>query len=293
MRPAAPAHRRAMKPPYRTLALTSPIQKGSDIVAVQAALNGKLKTSLSLDGAYGPNTAETAKRWRYWAGLAVVNGVMPVRAQRILLGLEQRSAAEKARAAARAKLGKYPPSPSPAPPSGNTVPEIAVAWMEARAGLVERPAGSNRVPELAAAAKAAGCSTWLQNMGWPWCAFATSLSNLIAGGEHGHASLIKGRTNGLYCPTILADAKAGRHGMRTVPKGEARRGDLLLFDWGRDGVMDHIGRARGPWKGDRIETVEGNTSFDDRGSQSDGGAMAKRTRYWSQIAAVVRDDRKR
>jgi hypothetical protein len=270
----------------RTLTLTSPIMKGPDVVRVQHALNTQHKAGLEVDGEYGPMTAAAAKRWRHKMGFKVVSGVMPERAQRILLGEWPLSPVEKARAKTR-EIASHRAE------TQLSVPEKAVRWMEERAGLTESPRSSNRVPKLQADGKAAGLSSSLYGMGWPWCAYATSLSNLVSGGHHGWAGLIKGWTNPLYCPTILADAKAGKNGLRVVPKDEAKRGDLLLFDWQGDGTMDHIGRARAPWKDGKISTVEGNTSFDNSGSQSDGGAMALRIRSWGQIAAVVRDDKKR
>lgn len=269
----------------RTLTLTSPYMKGPDVVRVQNSLKSVHGHKIEVDGEYGPMTAAAVKRYRHKAGFKVVNGTLPERAQKILLGEWPLSPVEKARAATRAAAAKRAEKRL-------SVPEKAVRWMEERAGLTESPAGSNRVPRLMADGKAAGLASGMYRMGWPWCAYTTSLSNLVSGGYHGWTGLIKGWTNPLYCPTILADAKAGKNGLRLVPKAEAKRGDLLLFNWD-GGVVDHIGRARGPWKDGRIETVEGNTSFDNSGSQSNGGALAKRTRSWDQIEAVVRDDKAR
>ena len=41
-----------------------------------------------------------------------------------------------------------------------------------------------------------------------------------------------------YCPYIERDAKAAG---RTVGKTSAQAGDVVLFDWGNDGVADHVG----------------------------------------------------
>ena len=269
----------------RTLTLSSPLMKGPDIVRVQHALNTQWGAGLDVDGEYGPMTAAAVKRYRHKAGYKVVNTTLPERAQRILLGEWPLSPVEKARAATRAAAAKRAAKKM-------SVPEKAVRWMESRAGLTESPSGSNRVPQLMKDGKAAGLAAGMYGMGWPWCAYTTSLSNLVSGGYHGYAGLIRGWTNPLYCPQILSDAKAGKNGLRLIPKGEAKRGDLLLFNWD-GGVVDHIGRARGPWNGKSIETVEANTSFDNSGSQSNGGAVAKRTRHWDQIEAVVRDDKRR
>lgn len=64
-------------------------------------------------------------------------------------------------------------------------------------------------------------------------------------------------------------------------------GDIvfLKFNWKRDCKAEHVGLACG--KDSALLTAEGNTSFDDRGSQDNGGAVALRHRK-SNIVAVVR-----
>lgn len=52
-----------------------------------------------------------------------------------------------------------------------------------------------------------------------------------------------------------------------------RIGDLVIYKWG--GEIKHIGLYAGPSKDPvRIKAVEGNTSFDDKGSQDNGGCVA-------------------
>ncbi len=270
--------------PYRTLTLTTPFTSGPDVAAMQRRLHG-----VNADGVFGPQTAEAIKSWRYRVGIKVWNTpTMPVRAQLVLLGVEKRTAAEIARAKVRAKAPARPVIGS----TGSTIGERAVAHMERWADAGYREIGtSNVVPPLQEIARTHNVSAGLVRMGWPWCAFATSLSNLIVGGEHGTVGLVKWGTNPLYCPTILADADAGRYGLRVVPKNEARRGDLLLFSWNGNRYPGHIGRARGPFRDGIIETVEANTSRTNAGSQSNGGYVAKRTRNASQICAVVRESK--
>lgn len=86
-----------------------------------------------------------------------------------------------------------------------------------------------------------------------------------------------------YCPTGLANAR--RLG-RTRDKRAARPGDLVFFDWNRDGVSDHVGIVTAN-RGSYLETIEGNTSPGVRGSQSNGGGVYRRARSLSLVMAVA------
>lgn len=68
---------------------------------------------------------------------------------------------------------------------------------------------------------------------------------------------------------------------------DARPGDLVCFDWNGDGVADHIGIVELN-KGTYVQTIEGNTSSGTSGSQSNGGGVYRRTRYWSTVMAILR-----
>lgn len=59
-------------------------------------------------------------------------------------------------------------------------------------------------------------------------------------------------------------------------------GDVVIFDWNNDGFEEHIGFFIG-MDGDRVLTIEGNTSPDEIGSQSNGGMVCKKRRKLSQI----------
>lgn len=85
---------------------------------------------------------------------------------------------------------------------------------------------------------------------------------------------------GAYCPTMLA--KGG-----TVSKRNAQAGDIVYFDWGGDGVPDHVGIVEKNC-GSYIQTIEGNTSSGNSGSQGNGGGVYRRTRNWSVVRAIVR-----
>lgn len=163
------------------------------------------------------------------------------------------------------------------------VRERAVSEMErwARRGLRERPEGSNVVPELVALAVRLRVAPAYRHMGWPWCAFAVFLAALEAGGRAAVLGLREGAFNPLYVPELLARARARECALEVVGRDEARRGDLVLFDWAPDAgdPADHIGRLRAPPAGGAVSSVEGNS----------GGAVALRARPLASVRAFVRD----
>lgn len=65
--------------------------------------------------------------------------------------------------------------------------------------------------------------------------------------------------------------------------------DDVIFDWEDDGADDHIGKficwgdAERTW----FYSIEGNTSFDEKGSQSRGGAVAFRKRSVKSVSAFI------
>lgn len=87
---------------------------------------------------------------------------------------------------------------------------------------------------------------------------------------------------------INAASKAGR----LVEKHAAIPGDYLCFDWDGDGIADHVGFVeanRGSW----VQTIEGNTSSGQAGSQSNGGGVYRRARNWDDVIAVIRPEYER
>ena len=73
--------------------------------------------------------------------------------------------------------------------------------------------------------------------------------------------------------------------------GPAQPGDIVYFDWqggtGTNGV-DHVGIVVGVRPDGQVETVEGNTSPSNAGSQSNGGGVYRRVRPRSVIAGFGR-----
>ena len=91
-----------------------------------------------------------------------------------------------------------------------------------------------------------------------------------------------------YCPDIES---AGREAGVTPYNEDAEPGDLVLFDWGGDGLADHVGIVEENHPGEGyMTTIEGNTSSGDGGSQSNGGVVARRQRGYGSVRCVVRPD---
>ena len=116
-------------------------------------------------------------------------------------------------------------------------------------GVSEQPPGSNDAPRIAQYRTA----TTGSGVG-PWCAYFTSWVAQQAGVPVGP----NGQGIG-YVPTVKAWAESqGRY----IPAGGGapQVGDLVVFDRGGDGVLDHIGVVTGVRPDGGIDTVEGNSS---------------------------------
>ena len=85
------------------------------------------------------------------------------------------------------------------------------------------------------------------------------------------------------------DYRASKGGR--IPKSQAQPGDVLVFDWNfRTASTNHVGILEKRLSGDRFQTIEGNTSVSNVGSQDSGGRVARRIRKHSQVRYVIRPD---
>ena len=78
-----------------------------------------------------------------------------------------------------------------------------------------------------------------------------------------------------------------RSRMDEVDIVNAQRGDVVLFDWDNDGRTDHVGIVEANLGGGWLQTIEGNTSPSNAGSQSAGNGVYRRQRCYG-IACVLR-----
>jgi len=242
----------------RTLALTSPFQRGTDVKAAQAKLirAGYLRTG-EADGIWGPESRRAAMQAHWFLG--------------------------------------FPPALARAPTYGDVLDDVLTDWLKNKTlpvdyqkrrnarlkavtfgtkaldflrqhiGDTEKPAGSNEVD---------WASEWYGVIG-PWCAMGVTRAYVTAGSK----AFVRGARYS-FVPFIVSDALAGENGlMRTF---EPKSGDLWCVDWEGNGSFDHVELVDQPPKtispGTPFKTIGCNTSFDDRGNQSNGGACAARDR---------------
>lgn len=113
----------------------------------------------------------------------------------------------------------------------------------------------------------------------PWCAIFVYYCLAHTGGK----DLMKGCPNKAYCPTIWNWAKS--KGYTETRHSKAKAGDLVLFDWNKDKVCDHVGFVIKDNGDDTITTVEGNTS---NTNNSNGSCVQIRHRSKSVVKGFVR-----
>lgn len=144
------------------------------------------------------------------------------------------------------------------------------SWRDA---VLERAVGEIGVKENPPDTNNVKYCDWYGMVG-PWCAMFVTWCHETEGVD---SAFVQG-SRYAYVPYILADARAGRYGLKTVD--DPIPGDLVLYDWAFDGEFDHIGVFEG-WKGDEFTAIEGNTSVS---NNSNGGEVMRRTRVLGQQA---------
>lgn len=143
-------------------------------------------------------------------------------------------------------------------------------------GTTEFPAGSNNVKY----------NTWyygkkVSGDEYPWCmAFCCWVMN-----EAGASHLFYGGKKTASCGELKKYAI--NHNQWVASNYEV--GDLVMMSFNGKAHPQHVGFITAV-KGNTIYTIEGNTSFDDKGSQSNGGAVAEKQRSLSVIVGAYRPD---
>lgn len=148
---------------------------------------------------------------------------------------------------------------------------LALAQAEKFIGVTESPPFSNRGEDI---------DRWNRNAGVPagsyWCmSFLYSCLKVMG------ANVPKTASVGMFLNWARANGFVVRR---------PRKGDIVCFFFTnptRSEWPDHVGIVRRVvgirWRGKRfvgwVDTVEGNTSGDDRGSQSNGGGVFRRRRH--------------
>ena len=242
----------------KALSLTSPNIKGAEVAVAQSVLKDLGYYNGKMDSVYGQQTAAATKAAKWDLGYAEKNvtGTFDGVLLEFLISKKKPTLLMKRRASIRHNKSTL----------GDKALDIATRYI----GMSEDPPGSNKVM----------FSAWYGMTG-PWCAMFVTYCFVQAKSK----SFIKG-SKYAYCPYVLADAKASRNGLRIIPTTSARTGDIVLFDWNKDGTADHIGIVNvAPNKRKTFTSVEGNTSGT---NPSDGGMVALMERKVTDVIAFVR-----
>ena len=139
--------------------------------------------------------------------------------------------------------------------------ELALDRAIGQLGIKEDPPESNKVRY----------SDWYGIVG-PWCAMFVTWCYDASGGP-GSNTFDRNQARYSYVPYIVSDARGGRYGLSVT--STPAPGDLVCYDWERNGEYDHVGFFEA-WTGSHTFTaLEGNTSTS---NDSNGGEVMRRQR---------------
>lgn len=129
-------------------------------------------------------------------------------------------------------------------------------------GVKEAPSGSNKVKY----------AEWYGLNGYPWCVMFVQWCFDRAG--------VTLPANTASCAVLRNYAK--KAGMWVT--GGYQPGDVVIYDWGADGIPDHCGIVESV-SGSSVTAIEGNTAV---GNDSNGGKVMRRVRQTAFILGAVR-----
>lgn len=142
-----------------------------------------------------------------------------------------------------------------------TTPADVLLIATRQIGYKESPPGSNH----------SKFGVWYGCDRQPWCAAFVSYCFYLAGLPL-PATTAKGFA---YCPYgVQWFRHQGRFDKHPRP------GDVVFFDWGKDGIADHVGIVEAVNGDGSVTTIEGNTSA---GNNSNGGEVQRRVRWLGSI----------
>lgn len=250
---------------FPNLALTSPHKKGKQVADAQWLLSGHNRFNQKfysgpLDSDWGPLCGAGAHRAKFWAGYpsGAVNNVFGDQLYSYLIPADHKGArALPLSFALRRKLRLAAAKKKAAQQTlGQKAVAVALTYKNYR-----------EVPE-----NHTEFGKWYGMDGVAWCnIFVSYVLNKL--GKSFKES---------YVPTTLALAQQSQQGLFLV--SAPKEGDMVTFDWDKNGEPDHIGFFI-KWideKAGIFQTVEGNTLPEGgQGDQSNGGGVYVRTRYTS------------
>jgi Putative peptidoglycan binding domain len=279
----------------RALHLTTPHMKGNDVWSLQTALRRRGFLHGSVDGNFGPESAQAVYRAKLRLGYPFPDHTGGELLLKYLQGHKQpgpmmKLLANKRAAQARRQVKKI--NRHPGQGQGKTKlthAQLIVQHALTQLGETEHPKNSNK----------SKFSRWYGIIG-AWCAMFVTWTHVTGG--FSLKTFIKGH-RAAYVPFIVGWAREGRYGFM-LAHGPA---DAILacYDWQHDGVADHIGicaeettlRRLSPAALDHAINlfghlgagdfwcIEGNTGI---GNDSNGGITMLRKRQRSLVQAFVR-----
>lgn len=245
----------------KTMGLTTPLTQNDAVKAVQRLLAKAGYFHGTVDGVYGPLTAQAVYRAKYWIGYPKPDHYAGDQLYGFLDGSRKPPVTFRTYASLRRR--KAPPVSSGS---------LILSEAQKHLGTRESPPDSNQVL----------FSRWYGMIG-SWCAMFVSYCGVKAGlkaFKQGHYYA--------YVPYVVADARAGRNNLTLQTAATVMPGDLVCFDWPGEspGIADHIGIFE-KWieKGKTFSAIEGNTSL---GNNSNGGEVMRRERDVSLVQVFVR-----
>jgi peptidoglycan hydrolase-like protein with peptidoglycan-binding domain len=232
--------------------LTSPPMRGKDVTTAQHHLAknkfGENYHPGKADGVFGENTAGAAYRAKFALGypkkqLTRTYGQV---LDNYLTGKTKLPDAYAKRRKDRKRQARQTP-----------MRVKALNTAKQQIGIKESPPNSNRCKFTA----------WYGIVG-PWCAMFATFCYVNAGSK----VFVKGRKFS-YVPYILSAARYGGQGLSIT--NNPQPGDLVIFDWDRNGNPDHVGLFEKWAGGGNFNAIEGNTGSS---NYSNGGAVMRTTR---------------
>ena len=268
---------------HRALIAVDPPMSGRDVANVQRETRERLKArgidiNVPDHGKFTVATALACVEAQYFLGLRSETFLMKDKhghrvltegAQRVIRDPESRDQdqldrAKERRAQAERGPRYYDELKAELGVGGGKGPAAALEFARKHIGVTESPAGSNSGPEIAKWTKATGytCPVF-------WCGCFVNVC-IMAGGLPSGAGWIG------YTPYIVSRAKAGTGGWSWHASGKP--GDLALFDTPGGDPAVHVAIVEKKLSDSSYQTIEGNTSAGDGGSQSNGGGVFRRVR---------------
>lgn len=158
--------------------------------------------------------------------------------------------------------------------------------------VVESPAGSNNVKY-----NTAYYGRKVHGNDYAWCSVLVWWCGWIAAGKDNSLNPFYKNANAADIQTLTVKYKNGKYILKQTADNSKKKaalpkyrlGDNISFNFNGGTSRQHTGLVVGVW-GNYIYCLEGNTSFDESGSQSNGGAVALRKRFYTVGVCVVRPD---